>query len=136
MCGPGLLEFQINLRAVGLEALEAPRNLWEHAAVEQIRLAINQAFDCPLWAKLEIGERDNLIHVHALAHHAPSCDAWPLEITDLEGRLKYLSKSPVPFDALELEGEFLVYARAAKMAGKQMPRWSWTHRVPRVTVCN
>jgi hypothetical protein len=114
------------MRALGLEQFERSASLWDHKAVEQIRQAIALAVQGPHWAVLEIGKTN-----HLFAHQAPTCEAWAIAIPDLQDRLEYLAKSPVPYDALEIEGQYLRAARAAKLVGRRMPRLSWTCRVPR-----
>ena len=127
--GPDLQHGVIHLRYLGLEHLELEGNLWNHAAVLEIKQAVCRVTPGAFYARLEAGTEARRVHVHILTHEPLSVHCALEPVRDLEKMAVYLAKPPAPSDDLGI-GEFIQAKLEAKKQGRNLPRLAFWRRVP------
>ncbi len=130
MAGEKLEFYTVHLAALGLEYLEFEGNLYDHAAVNTIKQALFNAMPGTFWARLEVGNQGRRLHIHVLAHQAPSVDHNAQEVQSLQRIAEYLSKCQVPGDDLSA-GIFLEAKRQAQITGHlRLPKTTFKRGIP------
>lgn len=130
MAGDRLEFYTISLETLGLEHLEDETNLYRHEAVDAIKIAVLQAMPGTFWARLEAGQKGRRVHVHVLAHEAPTVVHNARPVNDLAGIALYMSKPQVPSDNLAA-GILLEARRQSKLEGRQrLPKTSFSRGIP------
>jgi hypothetical protein len=130
MAGSNLQLITINLAAFKLESLEGESNLYDHAAVDQIKTATLEAMPSAFWARLECGDEERKLHLHLLAHEVPRVAHHAEPVTNLKGMALYLSKAQMPGDDLS-SGIYLESKTQARARGKKrLPKTSFSRGIP------
>jgi hypothetical protein len=129
MQGDKLEFYTVHLKALGLEHFEGEENLYQHDTVNAIKQAILKVMPGTFWARLEVGEKGRKLHVHVLAHQAPTVAYNAQEVQSLQGIAEYLCKCPVPGDNLSA-GIFLEARKQAELMGhKRLPKISFSRGI-------
>lgn len=130
MSGCNLKFFTISLKTLGFEHLEHESNLYDHSAVNKIKQAILEVIPSSFWARLEVGNKVRRLHVHVIAHQAPTVAHNAQAVEALERIAVYICKCPVPGDDLSA-GIFLEAKRKAYLEGrKRLPKTSFSRGIP------
>jgi hypothetical protein len=128
--GPDLQHGVIHLKHLGLEHLEPEGNLWDHAAVLEVKQAVRRVAPHAFYARLEAGEEARRVHVHILAHEPLTVHCALESVRDLEKMAAYLSKPPAPSDDLGI-GEFQFAKLETKKQGRNLPRLAFWRGIPK-----
>jgi hypothetical protein len=130
MTGSKLEHYTVHLKALGLEHLEDQESLYDHEAVNSIKQAIHEAVPGSFWAHLEVGDQARRLHIHVLAHNAPTVPYVRGKEKTLEEYANYLCKCQVPSDDLSA-GIFWKAKQQARLEGKKrLPKTSFSRGIP------
>ncbi len=128
--GPELQHGILRLRSLNLEHLELEGNLWNHAAVLEIKQAVLRAAPGAFYARLEAGEEARRVHVHILTHEPLHVPCALEKVRYLEKTAAYLAKAPAPNDNLAI-GVFIAAKLEAKARGRNLPRLAFWRGIPK-----
>ena len=130
MLGDNLGFHTIALRDLGLEHLEHESDLYNHESVAAIKQVVCRAMPDAFAAKLEVGNDERKIHVHILAHVAPTVKHHTSVVYDLKGIITYWYKPSVPSDD-QSANVYLTAKNASRAQGdKSLPRIAFRRGIP------